>query len=99
MLVLLGVSRLLRGYHVSLWVSVQGRFRTSNRFRTHPFGKTEMAQRNSSFPGGIMFPDCKVSLGILLPLGYHMNWQGSYWMGSGVINVHGESLQVVVLQL
>ena len=98
-LVLLGISRQLRGYQVSLWVLVQGSIQISTRFRTHPFGKTEMVQRNSSFPGGIGFQDCKVSLGILLLLGYHMNWRGNYWMDSVVLDLHGVSLQTVVLQL
>lgn len=57
-----------------------------------------MVQRNS-FPGGIRFQDCKVSLGIRLPLGYHMNWRENYWMDSGVLNLHGASLQIAVQQL
>jgi len=77
---------------VSLCILVQGSIRTSSRLRAHPFGKTEMVQRNSSFPGGIRFQDCKVSLGILLSLGYHMNWWGNYWVDSGVLDLHGVSL-------
>ena len=39
--------------------------------RTHPFEKSEVVQRNSGLPV------YKVSFGVLLPLGYHMNWQGN----------------------
>lgn len=96
MLVVLGISSQLRGYQVCLRVLVQGSIRMSSRFRTHSFGKTEIVQRNRSFPGATGFQDCKVNMGILLPLRYHMNWWGNYWMDSEVLSLHGVSLQIVL---
>lgn len=71
----------------------------NSRFRTYPLGKNEMVHRNSSFHREIRFQDCKVSWGLHFPLGYDKNWQGNYWMDSGVLDSQGVGLQVIVLQL
>lgn len=44
-----------------------------------------MVERNSSFPEGIRFQDCKASLGISFGLSHEL-W-GNYWVVSGELNI------------
>lgn len=55
------------------------------QFRRLCFEKAQMVERNSSFPEGIRFQDCKVSLGISFGLSHEL-WV-NHWMDSGELNI------------